>query len=132
MGDIILVVVIAFAVFQVILLLKIWRMTEDVKAIRRSVVKTSANNDSIHDVVVKYKMLGKPENAINELNNRLESELNRIMLRYRFIVDHQTKWENVLAEYKPLYEYLGAVIPEAYLKFNFVDHITKVTEIRGY
>ncbi len=112
------------AVLNIILFFKLLIMTDDVKKLRKKFYgePTTPLNDQFE--IARLKTLGREEEAIEFLNNRLEH------LLIQSIRDRYNKpWSASLEKVKPLYDYLGAKVPEKYLNFDMDAYYKEASKI---
>jgi hypothetical protein len=102
MNIFVVLLIIVFAVFQLILFFKIWGMTNDVKEIKNKI----PNNDRIRDAELAY-ITGNPEIAKKILDDYLEKTIKEEK-EDRYTNEPKFRKEKILSTYR----YLGLSIPE--------------------
>ena len=108
MEDGLFMVILVFAVLQIILFFKVWGMTNDVNKIRNKILVSESYNNLVKEIVK-----GNPEIA-NLLFEAVYSEYYKIYS----LGEKQAKFKAVQAKYMPLYDRAGISFPECLLSIN--------------
>ncbi len=118
MNGIITIVGFVFALINIILLFKIWGMTNDVDRISHQVDKITEHVDKRYEAkFADYYLSGEYEEAYRLLNHYLADEIH---IEYENLSsgdkDYKQKYNKGIAriidEFKPFYELLGKDIPD--------------------
>lgn len=127
---IIVLVSIAFGIFYLILLLKVWGMTNNVRRLTEFICFKQVLPLPTINEMVRLKMLGKEAEALEILNNCTEEHLiQAIKLKCENPSSMADHWGDFLKKIEPKYAYLGTEIPEKYKNFNIDAYIKEIRSL---
>ena len=90
-------IILAWAVFDVILLVKIWMMTNDVKALRQSITQCYIKQDEREKFIRKSLLTGKKNDAKSFI---LEKFAEDIESSYQWVMNNSVNPSNSWEQYK--------------------------------
>ena len=136
------VIVAIWFVLSFIILIRLWKATNDVKALKAKICdKGIAERSILRSEVMKLHLLGKDEEAFEIINNALYGEARKL---YRATNDtkdykemvflpgqdggktlscqdyYQTRWKELKEKYIPLYNAIGYTIPQGLSDINYL------------
>lgn len=132
MEALVIVIDIILFILWLILLYKVWQMTNNVAEMKSYFCKPEEKKVSAFKIAARLKLLGRTEEALKIMDERLE-ELNLSMTKK---LDEDTPaqtiqktWGAYMKGYDKVYKYLGAELPEKYRDFNFQEYADTVKRI---
>ena len=125
MNDLILFLVLVDAVLCIILFVKIWSMTSDVRELRDRICR---NEGTVKSKFADYYFCGEYEEAYKFLNHYLTGEINKRFYNLsRNDVEYKKKYAEEIAKlvdrYSPYYKLIGKNTPDNIknISYDFYD-----------
>ena len=131
---VILAVVIIWFIVSTLISVRIWRASNDIKALKAKICnKGLAEKSIMRSEVMKLHLLNKDEEALEILNDALYNEARKLFIStndakdYKGMVFNQTeegvkkvscndlfdiKWTKIIEKYKPLYDAINQTVPQ--------------------
>ncbi len=136
-----MIVLVLWFVVSTIILIRLWRTSNDIKALKAKICnKGLAEKSIMRSEVMKLHLLEKDNEAFEILNDALYDEARKLYIStndskdYKGMVYHQTedgskkiscqdyfdaKWKKIVEKYKPLYDAIEQTVPNGLLTIGF-------------
>lgn len=124
MYDFISLIIIVFGILQIILFFKIWGATNDIKKLKNKLATPVKGYDkAVVSTLSVYLSSGKEE-ALKHLNELMAKKViseyyKAIESGYNYKNVFAESWQNTLKLMAPIYNELGAQVPERFTSITF-------------
>ena len=150
------IILILWFIVAMIMLIRIWKTSNDVKALKAKICnKGLAEKSIMRSEVMKLHLLEKDDEALEILNDALYNEARRLYISindskdYKGMVYHQNeegakkitcqdaydaKWNKTIEKYKPLYDSINKEVPDGLKSIGYQyikDFGAKKEETKG-